>query len=100
MDEYGWTDIRPTCEFLLDYEDEDEDRPGSAGQKRKPWRYRWSDDVRDEVLGRLLELNAQRAKEEERAGKGFGGGTGPNGLKVSKAPKKTNKAANTPLLGD
>ena len=38
--------------------------PGKASQKKKPWRYRWPDDIRDEVLARLLELNAQRAEEE------------------------------------
>ena len=27
---------------------------------------RWPDEVRDEVLARLLELNAQRAAEEKR----------------------------------
>ncbi len=27
-------------------------------------RYRWPDDVRNEVLARLLELNRQRAEEE------------------------------------
>jgi len=25
LDAYGWTDLRPTCEFLLDYEDEDDE---------------------------------------------------------------------------
>ncbi|MBE3132123.1 MAG: hypothetical protein IMZ55_01510, partial [Acidobacteria bacterium] len=38
------------------------------GNKKKPYRYRWPDDVRDEVLARLLELNAERAKEEARSG--------------------------------
>ena len=38
LDAYGWTDLKPTCEFLLDYEDEDDedevetDRP--AGRAR------------------------------------------------------------------
>jgi hypothetical protein len=65
LDAYGWTDIQPTCEFLLDYEEEDNDAEASGGRrKKKPWRYRWPDDVRDEVLARLLELNAQRAKEQ------------------------------------
>jgi len=69
LDAYGWTDIRPTCEFLLDYEDEDEEEEGGrARTRRKPWRYRWPDDVRDEVLARLLKLNAERAAEERRAG--------------------------------
>ena len=30
-------------------------------------RYRWPDAVRDEVLAKLVELNAVRAKEDERA---------------------------------
>ncbi|MBK8215219.1 MAG: N-6 DNA methylase [Myxococcales bacterium] len=65
LDAYGWTDIQPICEFLLDYEEEDDEAESSAGRrKKKPWRYRWPDDVRDEVLARLLELNAQRAKQE------------------------------------
>ena len=38
------------------------------GARRKPYRYRWPDEVRDKVLARLLELNAERAAEEARAG--------------------------------
>lgn len=34
-----------------------------------PWRYRWPDEVRDDVLARLLERNAKRAEEERLAGK-------------------------------
>jgi hypothetical protein len=66
---YGWTDLHPTCEFLLDYEDEDDtDDTAPARRRKKPWRYRWSDDLRDEVLARLLKLNATRAEEERLAG--------------------------------
>ena len=64
---YGWTDLLPkcTCEFLLDYEDEESDAEESTGRKKKkPWRYRWPDEVRDEVLARLLKLNAERAEQE------------------------------------
>ena len=61
---YGWLDISTGCEFLLDYEIDEE----TWGNKKKPYRYRWPDEVRDEVLARLLELNAERATEEERAG--------------------------------
>ena len=64
LDAYGWTDIPTDCEFLLDYEIDEE----AWGNKKRPYRYRWPDEVRDEVLARLLELNAERAKEEERAG--------------------------------
>lgn len=62
---YGWSDIDTTCEFLLDFEIENEEE---WGDKKKPWRYRWPDAVRDEVLARLLELNAERAREETIAG--------------------------------
>jgi hypothetical protein len=34
------------------------------GKKKLPWRCRWPDDVRDDVLARLLALNAERYAEE------------------------------------
>ena len=64
LEAYGWADIATTCEFLLDYEIDEEE----WGTRKKPWRYRWPDDVQAEVLARLLELNAKRAQAEERAG--------------------------------
>ena len=66
LNAYGWTDIPTDCEFLLDYEIDEE----TWGNKKKPYRYRWPDDVRNEVLARLLELNAERAAEETRASHG------------------------------
>jgi hypothetical protein len=55
----------PPCEFLLDYEDEEEDEEPTGGrQRKKPWRYRWPDAFRDEVLALLLELNKTRAEQE------------------------------------
>jgi hypothetical protein len=63
LDAYGWTNIDPRCEFLLDYEEDDEE----TNRKKKPWRYRWPDELRDEVLARLLDLNQQRAREEQLA---------------------------------
>jgi len=68
LDAYGWADLKPTCKFLLDYEeDEDEDESGGRHRK-KSWRYCWPDDFRDEVLARLLEHNRQRAEEERLSG--------------------------------
>ena len=64
LDAYGWTDIPINCDFLLDYEIDE----ATWGRKKKPYRYRWPDAVRDEVLARLLALNAERAAEEARAG--------------------------------
>lgn len=62
LDAYGWRDLagRAACEFRLDYED-DEPR---ARSRMRPWRYRWPQGFRDEVLARLLELNRQRAEQE------------------------------------
>ncbi len=71
LDAYGWTDLHPTCEFLLDYDDEaDDDDPTAPPTRRrkKPWRYRWPDDTRDDVLARLLELNRQYAETERLLG--------------------------------
>ena len=64
LDAYGWTDISTDCDFLLDYEIDDT----TWGRRKKPYRYRWPDPVRDEVLARLLALNAERATEEEGVG--------------------------------
>lgn len=65
LDAYGWNDISTDCEFLLDFEIEDEE---AWGTKKKPYRYRWPEEVHDEVLARLLELNAERARQEALAG--------------------------------
>ena len=56
FDSYGWEDLYTKCEFLLDYQIEN-----NSNRKRKPWRYRWPDDLQNEVLRRLIELNAKRA---------------------------------------
>lgn len=81
---YGWPDIPTACEFLLDYEEEEdaEDTPEAPGKKKgkkkkKPYRYRWPDEVRDEVLAKLLALNAERAEQERLSGT------------TKKTPKKT-----------
>ena len=63
LDAYGWDDIPTDCEFLLDYEIDEQ----TWGRKKKPYRYRWPDAVRDDVLARLLALNAERAVEERIA---------------------------------
>ncbi len=60
LNAYGWSDIPTECEFLLDYEIDEEE----WGRKKKPYRYRWPNDIRDEVLAKLLELNAERARAE------------------------------------
>jgi type I restriction-modification system DNA methylase subunit len=62
LDAYGWADLRPTCDFFLDYEEEEsEDDDGKPSKKKKPWRYRWPDEVHDEILARVLALNRERS---------------------------------------
>jgi hypothetical protein len=87
LDAYGWTDLAGNadgaCQFLLDYEEDEDDAeaPSTGRTRKKPWRYRWPDDVRDEVLARLLELNKKRAEVERLAG----------GAKTAKEPKRKVK---------
>jgi len=126
LEAYGWGDLvesgATACGFALDYLDVDEsDLPDDmperlwfatafealtfAGKlpstrRRLPWRYRWCDETRDEVLARLLKLNAERAEEERRMGL-----VDANGKKIKKGSKKkrgtnrgTLKASKTPHL--
>ncbi|MDE0123862.1 MAG: N-6 DNA methylase [Bryobacterales bacterium] len=56
--QYGWDDIQLECGFFFDHPTEE------ASSKTRHRRYRWPDEVRDEVMGRLIDLNAQRAREQ------------------------------------
>ena len=67
LDTYSWTDIKPVCAFFPEFDDEDEDDEESPRHK-KHFRYRWSDEIRDDVLARLLALNQRRHEEEVLAG--------------------------------
>jgi hypothetical protein len=93
LDAYGWTDLQPTCEFLLDYEEDEEDNDDEASGRRrkKPWRYRWPDEFRDTVLARLLELNKARAEAERLSGE-----ANSNESK----PKKKGKSTGREVLFD
>jgi hypothetical protein len=84
LDAYGWGDIPTDCKFLLDYEIDEEE----WGDRKKPSRYRWPDDVRDEVLARLLELNAARAQEEARAGAAADRAAGAKGAPRRPTPRR------------
>jgi hypothetical protein len=100
LNAYGWNDISTECTFLLDYEEEeDEDTSTNSHRsgrgKKKPWRYRWSENIHDEVLARLLDLNQKRAEAESLSGKLA------EGKQKGKTPKKrtpkTDKATNSTL---
>ena len=59
LEAYGWADLQLSYVFEPDYEVEE--------GKQIPWRYRWPDDLRDEVLARLLKLNKERHQQEKRS---------------------------------
>jgi hypothetical protein len=92
LEAFGWNDIAEAaqCKFLLDYEDEDNEDDSRTSRRRKPWRYRWPDEIRDEVLARLLTLNAQRAEQERLAGLADAAQSG----RASKARKPRKRKVN------
>jgi hypothetical protein len=55
-----------------------------TGRRKLPWRYRWPESVRDDVLARLLALNAERYAEEQILGKQSG-----------RAPRRNSRAKQT-----
>ena len=63
LDAYGWRDIPTDCDIPPRLRD----RRRGMGRRKKPYRYRWPDPIRDEVLARILALNAERAEAERAA---------------------------------
>jgi len=63
---YGWADIPTECDFFPLHPDEPEADEAAPSQKTRKCRYRWPDSVHDEVLSRLMDLNAARAAAEAR----------------------------------
>jgi hypothetical protein len=81
---YGWSDLRPVANFESEFEEEptdDDDLSGAKKAKRK-YRLRWPEEIRDDVLARLLVLNEQRAAAEA----------------LEPKTKKKSKHAATPLF--
>jgi len=95
LDAYGWTDLKPTCEFLLDYEEVEEDENGVASKRKKPWRYRWPDEFRDEVLARLLELSKLRAEEEQLSGQAAAAADMSGALKRNRSTEGISRSTNS-----
>lgn len=108
LDAYGWKDIATDCNFLLDYEEEEEEedppltplKKGGVRQKKKPWRYRWPEEIHDEVLARLLELNLQRAQEEILGGKAAEGKAKGGKKTAAKSRKKVSDSPSIPGFSD
>jgi len=76
------------------------------GKKKLPWRYRWPDDVRDDVLARLLALNAERYAEEvaqglhSKGGKQAAKASKPGGASGGKRRGRPAKASQVGETGD
>jgi hypothetical protein len=69
-----------------------------------PWRYRWPDAVRDDVLARLLALNAERYAEEVAQGLHCKGGNKASGTAAAAGkrrgrPAKAADPADTEQIG-
>jgi hypothetical protein len=88
----------------LDFQGQLEAYGAISGRRKLPWRYRWPDAVRDDVLARLLALNAERYAEEvaqglhskgsKKAAKAPAGGGKRRGR-----PAKTADPADTEQIG-
>jgi hypothetical protein len=90
LDAYGWSRLVPKCEFFPIFDDEELEEENGHPKKRK-YRYRWPDDVRDDVLALLLDLNHQRALEEGHPILNEGTTASALGAKVQKEIKKQHK---------
>jgi hypothetical protein len=67
LDAYGWNSLQTVCDYFPEFDDEDGDDEEST-RKKKHFRYRWPDEMRDDVLARLLALNQRRYEDEVLAG--------------------------------
>ena len=67
LDAFGWQDIQAVPDFFPEFDDDEDDaddfRPGRGRVKKH--RYRWPDEIHDEVLARLLSLNRERSAAQE-----------------------------------
>jgi hypothetical protein len=69
-----------------------------TGRRKLPWRYRWPDVVRDDVLARLLALNAERYEEEVAMGLHSKGTKPAAGAKRGRKPKAAAAATPPPAF--
>jgi hypothetical protein len=88
----------------LDFQGQLEAYGAISGRRKLPWRYRWPDAVRDDVLARLLALNAERYAEEVAQGLHSKGGSKASGTATASGkrrgrPAKTADSADTEQIG-
>jgi hypothetical protein len=88
----------------LDFQGQLEAYGAISARRKLPWRYRWPDAVRDDVLARLLALNAERYAEEVAQGLHSKGGNKASaaaaaGGKRRGRPSKAADSADTEQIG-
>jgi hypothetical protein len=79
----------------LDFQGQLEAYGAISGRRKLPWRYRWPDAVRDDVLARLLALNAERYAEEVAQGLHSKGAKKAGGGKRGRKPKAADAQQST-----
>ena len=100
LDACGWKDIPTDCDFFPEHPDEE--APESARRRRR-FRYRWPDEVREEVLVRLLERNSELAAAEAEARERRGGARLPGPVRrpaESGSPPRLNWLQRPGTTGD
>ena len=65
---YGWNDLATDHDFFLDFEEEHEEKD----KRKKPYRYRLSNELKDKIIGRLLDLNGKKADREKEEDNNLG----------------------------
>ena len=92
LDAYGWSDVPTTCEFVPEFdEEEDDDNSPPARIRQAKYRYRWPEDIHDEVLARLLALNAERASLQAPPSLGKTSTSQSSALKRGKVDKTSER---------
>jgi hypothetical protein len=87
----------------LDFQGQLEACGAISGRRKLPWRYRWPDAVRDDVLARLLALNAERYAEEvahglhSKGAKKAAGPAAPGGKRRGRPPKSAQAGETGPM---
>jgi hypothetical protein len=92
----------------LDFQSQLQAHGAITGRRKLPWRYRWPDAVRDDVLARLLALNAERYEEEvnlglhskgaKQAARAAKAGSTPGGKRQGR-PARTTESVDTEQIG-
>ena len=82
--DYFFPDAAAACRFQSHIK--------QSGDGKLPWAYRWPDEVRDDVLARLLALNAHRAELDRLTGLPSSGSVARSSSCCSSSPTASHQA--------